>query len=45
MPALGGKAMINLDRILKSIDITLLINIHLVKAFIFPIVKDVRIGL
>ena len=42
---LGRKAMSNLDSILKSIDITLLINVHLVKALIFPVVKDVRIGL
>ena len=32
------KAMINLDRILKSRDITLLIKVHLVKAMIFPVV-------
>ena len=33
---LGRKAMINLDSILKSKDITLPIKVHLVKAMIFP---------
>ena len=32
------KAMTNLDSILKSRDITLLIKVHLVKAMVFPIV-------
>ena len=35
---LGRKAMNNLDSILKSIDITLLTKVHLVKAMIFPLV-------
>ena len=35
---LGRKAMINLDSILKSRDITLPTNVHLVKAMIFPVV-------
>ena len=35
---LGGKAMANLDSILKSRDITLPTNIHLVKAMVFPVV-------
>ena len=35
---LGRKAMINLDSILKSRDITLPIKVHLVKAMVFPIV-------
>ena len=35
---LGRKAMTKLDRILKSRDITLLTNIHLVKAMDFSIV-------
>ena len=35
---LGRKTVMNLDSILKSRDITLLINVHLVKAMIFPIV-------
>ena len=30
--------MINLDRILKSRDITLLTKVHLVKAMVFPVV-------
>ena len=33
---LGRKAMINLDSILKSRDITLLTKVHLVKAMVFP---------
>ena len=35
---LGRKAMSNLDSILKSRDITLLTNVHLVKAMVFPVV-------
>ena len=35
---LGRKDMTNLDSILKSRDITLLTNIHLVKAMVFPVV-------
>ena len=35
---LGGKAMTKLDSILKSRDITLPINVHLVKAMVFPVV-------
>ena len=35
---LGRKAMRNLDSILKSRDITLPTNVHLVKAMVFPIV-------
>ena len=34
---LGRKVMANVDRILKSRDITLPTRIHLVKAMIFPI--------
>ena len=34
---LGRKAMTNLDRILKSRDITLPTMVHLVKAMIFPV--------
>ena len=30
--------MINLDKILKSRDITLLTKVHLVKAMVFPLV-------
>ena len=35
---LGRKVMTNLDRILKSRDITLSTKVHLVKAMIFPVV-------
>ena len=34
----GGKAMTNLDSILKSRDITLPTTVHLVKAMVFPLV-------
>ena len=34
---LGRKAMTNLDNVLKSRDITLLIKIHIVKAMVFPV--------
>ena len=35
---LGRKVMTNLDSILKSRDITLPTNVHLVKAMVFPVV-------
>ena len=35
---LGRKAMTNLDSILKSRDMTLPIEVHLVKAMVFPVV-------
>ena len=35
---LGRKALINLDSILKSRDITLSTKVHLVKAMVFPVV-------
>ena len=35
---LGKKAMTNLDSILKSRDIILPANVHLVKAMVFPVV-------
>ena len=35
---LGGKAMTNLESILKSRDITLPTKVHLVKAMVFPVV-------
>ena len=35
---LGRKAMTNLDGILKSRDITLLTEVHIVKAMVFPVV-------
>ena len=42
---LGRKAMTNLDSMLKSRHITLPTNVHLVKAMVFPVVMDVRVGL
>ena len=43
---LGRKAVINLDSILKSRDITLLRKVHIIKAMIFPVINmDVRVGL
>ena len=41
---LGRKVMTNLDSLLKSRDITLPTNVHLVKAMVFPCM-DVRVGL
>jgi len=38
---LGRKAMINLDRILKSRDISLWTKVHLVKAMVFPVVMNI----
>ena len=35
---LGRKVLTNLDSILKSRDITLLTNVHPVKAMVFPVV-------
>ena len=35
---LGRKVITNLDSILKSRDITLPTNVHLVKALVFPVV-------
>ena len=35
---LGRKVMTNLDRILKSRDVTLPTIVHLVKAMVFPVV-------
>ena len=34
----GSKAMINLDSILKSRDITLPTKVHVIKAMVFPVV-------
>ena len=43
---LGRRAIINLDSILKSRDITLLTKVCLVKAMVFPVVMyGVRVGL
>ena len=36
---LGRKAMTNLSSILKSRDITLLTNVHRLKAVVFPVVR------
>ena len=36
---LGRKAMTNLDSVLKSKDITLLTQVHIVKAVVFPVVR------
>jgi len=36
---LGRKVMTNLDRLLKSRDIPLPTNVHLVKAMVFPVVR------
>ena len=41
---LGRKAMTNLDSILKNRAITSLTKVHIVKAVIFPIMMDVRVG-
>ena len=41
---LGRKAMINLDHILKSRDITLPTKVHLVKDTAFPVVMMLRVG-
>ena len=35
---LGRKAMINLDSVLKSRDITLLTKVYIIKALIFPVI-------
>ena len=35
---LGRKAMINLDSLLKSRDVTLQTKVHIVKAMVFPVV-------
>ena len=42
---LERKAMTNLHSILKSRDITLPTKVHLVKAMVFLVVMDVRVGL
>ena len=42
---LGRKAMTNLDNMLKSRDITLPTEVHLVKAMVFPVsCMDMRVG-
>ena len=42
---LERKAMTNLDSILKSRDITLPTKVHLIKAMVFPVIMDVRVGI
>ena len=42
---LGKKAMTNLNSILKSRDIILSTEVHLVKAMVFPVVMYGRVGL
>ena len=42
---LERKSMTNLDSILISRDIPLLTKVCLVKAMVFPVVMDVRVGL
>ena len=42
---LGRKVITNLDSILKSRDITLSTKVCLVKAMVFPVDVDVRVGL
>ena len=42
---LGRKVMASLDSIFKSRDIALPTKVHLVKAMVFPVVMDVRVGL
>ena len=39
---LGRKASTNLDSILKSRDITLPTKVHLVKAMVFPVLKEMQ---
>ena len=41
---LGRKVMTNLESILKIRDITLPTNVCIVKAVVFPVVMDVRVG-
>ena len=40
----GRKAMTNLDRVFKSRDITLLTKDCIVRAMVFPVCMDVRVG-
>ena len=40
---LGRRAMIKIDSVLKSIDITLPTKVHIVKAMVFPVVMYERI--
>ena len=38
---LGGKAITNLDGMLKSRDITLMTKVHILKAMVFPVVLNI----
>ena len=40
-----GRAMTNLDSVLESRDITLLMKVHLLKPMVFPVVMYVKVGL
>ena len=42
---LGRKAMTNLDKVLKSRDITLLTMVYIIKAMVFPVVMNGYEGL
>ena len=42
---LGRKVMTNIDSILKSRDITSSTKVHLVKAMVFQLSMDMRVGL
>ena len=42
---LGRKVLTNLESIFKSGDIALPTKVHLVKAMVFPVFMDVRVGL
>ena len=42
---LGRKVLTKLDSILKSRDVTFPSKVHLVKAMVFPVCMDVRVGL
>ena len=42
---LGRKVMTKIDSIPRSRDITLPTTVRLVKAMVFPVCKDVRVGL
>ena len=41
---LGRKTMTNLDSVLKSRNITLPTEVHIVKAMVYPVCVDVKVG-
>ena len=41
---LGRKAVTNLDSVLRSRDISLLTKVYIVKAMVFPVVMDMKVG-